>query len=89
MKAKIKSGGQILFSEGCSNKWDKITDCMIINFMNKYTYNSFKQVKNHLMIDTTEGEIDIVFTGEIPKLEFYYFEKNQLVLNVISHIVFA
>ena len=53
MKAKIKTGGQILFSESYSNKWDKITDCMIINFMNKYTYNSFKQAKNHLFIDTT------------------------------------
>lgn len=83
MKAKIKSGNQILFSEGYSNKWDKITDCMIINFMNKYTYNSFKQVKNHLFIDTTEGEIDIVFTGEVPKLEFDNFCKDQLVLKVV------
>ena len=83
MKAKIKNGEQILFTEGFSNKWDNITDCMIINFKNKYTYISFKQLKNHLFIDTTEGEIDIVFTGEIPKLEFEHFEKDQLVLNVI------
>jgi len=84
MKAKIRSGDKILYSEGCSNKWDKIDDCMIINFMNKYTYISFKQVKNHLFIDTTEGEIDIVFTSEIPKLEFYRYNKEQLVLKVIS-----
>ena len=84
MKAKIKSGNQILFSEGYSNKWDKITDNMIINFMNKYTYNSFKQVKNHLFIDTTEGEINIVFTGEVPKLEFDNFYKDQLVLKVVA-----
>ncbi len=84
MKAKIKTGGNLLFSEGCSNKWDKITDCMIINFMNKYTYNSFKQVKNHLFIDSTEGEIDIVFTGEVPKLEFDNFCKDQLVLKVVA-----
>jgi hypothetical protein len=35
--------------------------------MNKYTYNSLlKQVKNHLFIDTTEGEIDIVFIMKYP-----------------------
>lgn len=94
MKAKVKTGGEILFSEGCSNKWDKITDsmewnkmtdCMIINFMNKYTYNSFKQENNHLLIDTTEGEIDIVFTGETPKLEFDDFCKDQLVLKIITN----
>ena len=83
MKAKIKSNNKILFSEGSSNKWDKITDSMIINFMNKNTYNSFKQLKEHLLIDTTEGEIDIVFTGEVPKLEFDNFCKDQLVLKVV------
>jgi hypothetical protein len=84
MKAKIKTGGQLLFSEGYSNKWGKIADCMIINFINKYTYNSFKQVKNHLFIYTTEGEIDIIFTGEVPKLEFEEFFKGQLVLKVVA-----
>lgn len=84
MKAKIKSGSQILFSEGRSNKWDEMTDYMIINFMNKYTYNSFKQVKNHLLIDTTEGEVDIVFTSEAPKLEFQNYCKDQLVLKSIN-----
>lgn len=84
MKAKIKKGHKLLFTQGYSNRWGDITDCIIINFMNKYTYNSFKQINNHLFIDTIEGEIDIVFTGEIPKLEFGYFEKDQLVLKVIS-----
>ena len=82
MKAKIKSGGQILFSLGCSNSWDRITDCMVINFLNKYTYISFKQTKNHLHINTTEGEVDIVFTRETPVLELESFEKDQLVLKV-------
>lgn len=84
MKAKIKTGGHILFSEGVSNNWNDIDDYMIINFMNKYTFNSFKQVKNHLIIDTIEGEIDIVFTGEVPKLVFDDFCKDQLVLNVLK-----
>ena len=84
MQAKIKKGNQLLFSEGYSNKWDEITDCIIINFMNKYTYNSFKQVKNNLVIDTTEGEIVILFTSKIPKLEFDTFCKYQLVLKVLD-----
>lgn len=82
MKAKIKKGDEILFSEGASNNWEKIEDCMIINFMNKYTYKSFKQTKSHLLIDTSEGEVDIVFTGEVPILEFEGFYKDQLVLNI-------
>jgi hypothetical protein len=82
MKAKIKTGDELLFSEG--NNWNNINDSMIINFMNRYTYNSFKMVKNHLIIDTTEGDVDIVFTGEIPELEFESFCKDQLVLKVIT-----
>ncbi len=83
MKAKIKSGEEILFSGGCSNEWNNLKDNMIINFINKYTYISFKQVKNHLLIDTTEGEVDIIFTSEIPKLEFGNFCKDQLVLKIL------
>lgn len=82
MKAKIKKGSQILYSEGFSNKWDKLSDCMIINFKNKYVYNFFKQETNRLLIDTIEGEIEIVFTGDTPKLEFDNFDKDQLVLRV-------
>lgn len=84
MKAKIKSGNEILFSKGFSNKWDDLKDDMIINFMEKYTYISFKQVKNHLLINTTEGDIDIVFSGDVPKLEFSSFCKDQLVLKIIK-----
>lgn len=84
MKAKIKSGGEILFTEGCSNDWTYSNDMMIINFMNKYTYKSFKQKNNHLYIDTTEGLVDIVFSSEVPKLEFDHFEKEQLILQVIK-----
>jgi len=86
MKAKIKTGSQLLFNEGVSNKWNNIDDYMIINFIRKYTYDSFKQIKNHLLINTTEGEIDIVFTGVIPVLEFDNFCKDQLVLKIIKQI---
>ena len=83
MKAKIKTGTDILFSQGCSNDWSDIKDIMIINFMNKYSYISFKQIKNHLIINSTEGEIDIVFTGEVPTLEFQSFCKDQLILKIL------
>jgi len=85
MNAKIKSGHKYLFSEGCSNRWINLTNEMIINFADKYTYRSFKQVKNHLLISLQEGipyVIDIVFTSEVPKLEFDFFEKDQLVLKI-------
>lgn len=90
MKAKIRKGHEILHTEGYSNKWDNdhfthwTGPRMIINFMNKYSYVSFKQKKNHLLIDTTEGEIDIVFTGETPKLEFDSYCKDQLILKLIK-----
>ncbi len=81
MRAKIKKGLHLLFLDGC--KFDNITDFIIINFANKDNYNSFRQIRNHLLIDTKEGEIDIVFTGEVPKLKFNNFCKDQLVLKTI------
>lgn len=82
MRAKVKCGNSILFTSGCSNRWDNIKDYMVINFMNKYVYESFRQSKNHLYIDTSEGVVDIVFGGDVPTLEFYEYEKDQLVLKV-------
>ncbi len=81
MKAKIKSNKELVFTDGTC--LDNIKDNLIINFNNRYTYIDFKQYKNHLLINTTEGEIDIVFTGEVPKLEFSNFCKDQLVLNIV------
>ena len=83
MKAKIKSGHDILFTLGVSNEWKDIGKEMNINFKWKYTYIGFKQYKNHLLIDTTDGQVDIVFTSIIPKLEFYSFCKDQLTLKVV------
>ncbi len=68
MKAKIKKGHSHLFTEGASNDWSDIKDNIIINFMRKYTFESFKQEDNHLLIN--DGIIDIVFTGEVPQFEF-------------------
>lgn len=81
MKAKVKSGHAILFMP---ERQFVITAVMIINFMNKYTYKSFCQRGNHLLIDSTEGEVDIVFTGETPKLEFESFCKDQLILKIVK-----
>ena len=86
MKAKVKSGEHLLFMKGFSNNWENLNTEMIINFADRYTYRSFKQVKNHLLIDTINGEVDIVFTGDTPidtpilLLDFY--EKDQLVLKL-------
>lgn len=69
-----------LFTEGASNDWSDIKDNIIINFMRKYTFESFKQEDNHLLIN--DGIIDIVFTGEVPQLEFDSFCKDQLILKI-------
>lgn len=84
MKAKTKSGITLLFTKGASNDWSDLKDEMIINFMNKNTYIGFHQTHNHLEIFTVDGNIDIVFTGEVPILEFDHYEKDQLVLKIIK-----
>ena len=83
MRAKIKSGGHLLYTSGFSNDWTNLKDIMIINFVDRWTYQSFKQVRNHLIIKTTEGEVDIVFTGETPELEFQIYDKEQLILTIL------
>lgn len=80
MKAKIKKGHEYLFSLGASNDWKDITDTMIINFKDKYTYKHHKQKGNHLLIKTTEGDIDIVFTSSPPVFKSCIYCKDQLVL---------
>ena len=83
MKAKIRKGQEFLSKQGHCICWNNLSNDMIINFISKYTYLSFIQINNHLIIETTEGQIDIVFTGEVPKLQFDHFEKDQLVLRII------
>ena len=80
MKAKVRKGNDLLFPR--PDFFEVYNGKMIINFCNKYTYKSFSQKENHLLIDTTEGVVDLVFTGETPKLEFAEFEKDQLILSV-------
>ena len=79
MKAKIKTGHNLLFEQGCH--FNNIKDSLIINFAAKGTFRAFKQRKNHLFIETTGGIIDIVFTGIVPKLEIESYDKCQLILN--------
>jgi len=83
MKAKIKSGKELLFCEGASNNWNNLKDKMIINFVDKGIYVNFYQHKNHLILITNTKSIDIVFSSEVPMLEFDHFEKDQLVLKII------
>ena len=85
MKAKVKKGSQFLFTSGASNDWSDLKGVMIVNFNNKYTFLDFKQSKNHLLINTTEGEIDIVFTGETPRVLLENYCKDQLVFNLVKN----
>ena len=56
---------------------------LMVNLYNRWTYKSFKQHKNQLVIETIEGTIVGVFTGDVPKLEFKYQNKDQLVFYVV------
>jgi len=85
MKAKLKNGGHLLFSEGCSNRWNSLGEEMIINFAEKYTYKDYTLLKNRLTVRTIFGIVDIVFTGTPPKaLLFVGYEKNQLILKIVK-----
>ena len=78
MKAKTKKGNTLLDF----NSWSFDKE-MVINFINKGTYIDFHIKKNHLFIDTSSGVIEIVFTGEMQKLRFKSYCKDQLILVVI------
>lgn len=78
MRLKIKKGEELVFN--AQNGIEFFGDELIINFNHKWTYNSFAQKKNHLIIDTMEGEIDLVFTGEVVNLKFQSYDKDQLIL---------
>jgi len=76
MKAKTKVGKGLL----TLNDFDVSDGVMLINFRDKYTYLGFKQYKNKLIIDTTEGIVEIVFTSVVPVLVFDNYNKDQLTL---------
>lgn len=84
MKLKVKSGKRLLFIPNKTALIASFNQRFIINFADKYTYVSFCQKQNHVLIETTGGEVDLVFTGEVPVLEYDSFCKDQLVLKIIQ-----
>ena len=83
MKLKIKHGRELVFSPDNSFELVVSKNELMVNLNNRWTYKSFKQHKNQLVIETTEGTIVGVFTGEVPTLEFQYQNKDQLVFYVV------
>jgi hypothetical protein len=83
MKLKIKHGRELVFSTDNSFELVVYKNELMVNLNNRWTYKSFEQHKNQLVIETTQGTIVGIFTGEVPKLEFQYQEKDQLVFYVI------
>jgi hypothetical protein len=80
MTAKCKYGCDLLhpLSKTITSKDGKF----IINFKHKWTYLSFIQWKNYIIITVIEKDIGFVFTGEVPKLEFESYNKDQLILKI-------
>ena len=83
MKLKIKHGRELVFSPDNSFELVVYKNELMVNLNNRWTYKSFKQHKNQLVIETTEGTIVGVFTGDVPTLEFQYQNKDQLVFYVV------
>lgn len=83
MKIKVKLDKHELISG--SGYWNiKDTDRMIINFVNKWQYINYKQIKNVLRLYTYAGNIDLVFCGEVPKVHHEIYSKDQLILKLIK-----
>ena len=80
MKLKIKNGKHLVTSFYNSNRWG---DDLLINLVDRWTYKGFKQKKNHLIIETENGDIDFVFASEVVKLKFSHQEKDQVVFNCL------
>lgn len=79
MKAEIKSGHNLLFIRGSSNSWGNLIDTMIVNFNKRWSFMGFTQIKDHLLIETKYGKVDIVFMSSVPILKFDHQEKDQVV----------
>ena len=57
MKLKIKHGRELVFSPDGSFELVVYKNELMVNLNNRWTYKSFKQHKNQLVIETTEGTI--------------------------------
>ncbi len=80
MKQKIKQGKHLVTSF-CRDK--RHGDNLLINLVDKWTYIGFKQKRNHLIIETENGDIDFVFASEVVKLRYDHQEKDQIVFNCL------
>ena len=78
MGVKVKYGQNLVF-----NIFDKNKDELIVNLYEKWSYLDSRLWKNYLIIDTTHGDVGIVFTGEVPKgISFVAQEKEQLLFDI-------
>ena len=79
LKAKLKTGLDLV----TQTTFEVVDNELIITLMEKYIFLSFLHYRNHLLINTTMGKIDIVFTSEEPKeIILSGQEKNQLYFTV-------
>ena len=80
MKLKLRHGKEYIESHVFSKRFGSH---LIINLKDKGTYQGFFQKRNHLVIKLFAGFVDLVFTGEVPKIEFKNYCKDQVVFNVL------
>jgi hypothetical protein len=83
MKAVVKKGREILFGDDEFIYAPK--GKMILNLIDRWSYEGFSMRGNRMFIHTINGEIELRFTGEPPKVEFDHQEKDQLVFSVLKN----
>lgn len=83
MKLKIKTGKELVHSPDKSFELEVYRNKLIVNLHHRWSFRGYKQRKNILYIETLEGIITGVFTGEVPTLSFQYQNKDQLVFYVV------
>jgi hypothetical protein len=81
MKLKVKQGEKLITSFYHSKRHG---NNLLINLVDRWTYQGFKQIKNRLIISTEKGKIEFVFAGEVVKLAFDHEEKDQIVFSYIE-----
>ncbi len=83
MKLKVKSGKHLLSISDETGTVVCHNQHLYITFIDNCVYISFRQKQNRVLIETTGGRVELVFTGVVHSLEYDSFCKDQLVLKAI------
>jgi hypothetical protein len=85
MNAIIKKGKHLLFLMGASAmNLEDIENELILNFNTRYNYKAYSFKKNRLVIETTEGDVELVFSSLVKEVKLEVYVKDQLVFKIVK-----